>query len=216
MATSFQITLAPKYYLDNFQTLLGYVKHLYADLLNQEEHRWIERFAELTEDAQCLLIRLMTRKGEWFRSDKLHYSELQSIDHCIDELVDKQFISTNSTDFATLASTLLTKAEILDFYPDLPKTTRKPELLLRLADLAESPSVKLPFTAIQLLDNDKLSLFCLLFLVTNIKSLLSLSLMISEFIVLNAMKYHQIHAYLMNEKILIRQWHFTLYQSNTK
>ena len=163
MSISSQITLAPKYYLSNFQKLLIHVEHLYADLLHHEEHLWLVRFRALTEDAQCLLIRLMTRKGEWFRSDKLHYSELSSMKNCIHELVNEQFINTTNIDVVTLASTLLTKAEILSFFPELPKTARKPELLRQLSALSDHPPLNLPFTTLRLVDNDKLKLFCLLF-----------------------------------------------------
>ncbi|WP_428793638.1 VRR-NUC domain-containing protein [Vibrio nomapromontoriensis] len=164
MAASSQITLAPKYYLANFHKLLCHVEHLYADLLNHEESLWLARFRKLTNDAQCLLIRLMTRKGEWFRSDKLHYPELDSIDSCIAELVNQRFINdTVAVDITTLATALLTKAEILHLFPELPKNLRKPELLQTLAATNASLPLNLPFTAVQLLDNDKLALFCLLF-----------------------------------------------------
>ncbi|MGR5284101.1 VRR-NUC domain-containing protein [Vibrio maritimus] len=164
MSNPSPIILEPKYYLSNFMTLLRSVEGLYGDLLAASERNWLARFYSLEEDEQCLLIRLMTRKGEWFRSDKLVYPELATTELLLSKLELAGFIDlTLPSSPNVLADKLLTKPELLSLYPELPKTLRKPKLIELLPEQFESSTVSLPFTPIKLVDNDKLPLFCLLF-----------------------------------------------------
>jgi hypothetical protein len=145
-------------------TLLHGVGGLYGDLLDASERRWLDRFYSLEEDEQCLLVRMMTRKGEWFRSDKLTYPELGATEQLLNKLELAGFIDlTLPSSPHVLADKLLTKPELLSLYPELPKALRKPKLINLLPEQFESSTVSLPFTTIKLVDNDKLSLFCLLF-----------------------------------------------------
>ena len=66
----------PLYYLYNFRQVLSWVEQRYADLLNHDELAFIQAFAGLPTAAQALLVRMVMRKGQWFRSDKLDYSEI--------------------------------------------------------------------------------------------------------------------------------------------
>ncbi|GMQ48685.1 VRR-NUC domain-containing protein [Vibrio sp. 10N] len=158
------ITLEPKYYLSNFMTLLRSVERLYGDLLNKMEHDWFARFYALEQDEQCLLIRMMTRKGEWFRSDKLTYPELSGTEQLLSKLELAGFLDlTPPSSPRELADKLLTKPELLSLFPELPKALRKPELIALLPEQIESTEISLPFTPVKLIDNDKLPLFCLLF-----------------------------------------------------
>lgn len=75
------------YYLDNFQFLLRFVSERYARLLTAEEKSFAETFAGLDESASKLFVRLLNRKGEYFRVDKLNYDEIPNIDTALDELV---------------------------------------------------------------------------------------------------------------------------------
>ncbi|GAL33806.1 hypothetical protein restriction endonuclease-like VRR-NUC domain [Vibrio maritimus] len=158
------IVLEPKYYLSNFITLLRGVEGLYGDLLAAPERSWLDRFYLLEEDEQCLLIRMMTRKGEWFRSDKLIYPELGATEQLLNKLELAGFIDlTLPKSPHVLADKLLTKPELLSLYPDLPKALRKSQLIELLPEQFESSTLSLPFTPIKLVDNEKLPLFCLLF-----------------------------------------------------
>jgi hypothetical protein len=140
--------------------LLRSVEGLYGDLLAASERNWLDRFYSLEEDEQCLLIRLMTRKGEWFRSDKLVYPELATTELLLSKLELAGFIDlTLPSSPNVLADKLLTKPELLSLYPELPKTLRKPKLIELLPEQFESSTVSLPFTPIKLVDNDKLPLF---------------------------------------------------------
>lgn len=66
----------PLYYLHNFRQVLVWVSQRYADLLDEPERAFIDAFEQLPAPAQALLVRMVMRKGEWFRTDKLDYAEI--------------------------------------------------------------------------------------------------------------------------------------------
>lgn len=104
--------LPPDYYLRNFTFLLDWVVEGYADLLHPEEIRFVETFHSLDKDSQCLLVRLMSRKGPWFRADKLDYSEIGHPELAADALIQHQLLSRDVVlDIKSLAN-LLTKPEL--------------------------------------------------------------------------------------------------------
>lgn len=68
-----------RYYLHNFVRALDWLRTRYADLLGPPEQDFIARFAQLPEPAQALLVRLVMRRGPWFRAAKLAYEEIGDI-----------------------------------------------------------------------------------------------------------------------------------------
>lgn len=66
------------YYLHNFQRALDWLGQRYGDLLSEPESRFLTQFAQLPQPAQALLVRMVMRKGPWFRADKLVYEEIGS------------------------------------------------------------------------------------------------------------------------------------------
>lgn len=73
------VELPPKYYHDNFEYLLNFVKDKYADLLVESEWRFLRKYYTLPEDAQCLFIRFANRKGLFFKVNTLKYGEIEDI-----------------------------------------------------------------------------------------------------------------------------------------
>ena len=67
------------YYLHNFVRALDWLRTRYADVLGAPEQDFIARFAQLPEPAQALLVRLVMRRGPWFRAGKLAYDEIGDI-----------------------------------------------------------------------------------------------------------------------------------------
>ena len=86
------VELPPKYYLDNFRFVLDHVRALYEDILTAQESAFADDFNALSEDAQCLYVRLLSRRGDWFRTDKLNYSEISDINAAADELAAEEFL----------------------------------------------------------------------------------------------------------------------------
>ncbi|MDF0729534.1 VRR-NUC domain-containing protein [Pseudomonas entomophila] len=66
----------PFYYLHNFRQVLAWVEQRYADLLDPEALGFVQAFASLPQPSQALLVRMVMRKGELFRSDRLAYTEI--------------------------------------------------------------------------------------------------------------------------------------------
>ncbi|MDZ3992392.1 VRR-NUC domain-containing protein [Pseudomonas sp. Teo4] len=66
----------PLYYLHNFREVLLWVEQRYADLLDAHELAFIQAFTRLEEPAQALMVRMVMRKGELFRCDRLDYAEI--------------------------------------------------------------------------------------------------------------------------------------------
>ena len=66
----------PLYYLRNFETVLRWVSHCHGDLLDDAERAFVAGVAAQPVAARALLTRMVMRKGELFRADKLRYPEI--------------------------------------------------------------------------------------------------------------------------------------------
>lgn len=90
--------LPSTYYHRNFQQLIDQSQYLYVDLLDQQQQQWLHRYQTLPGSAQCLYVRLLSRKGEWFRSEKLHYAEIPDIQNAAQALHQARLIDIFSAD----------------------------------------------------------------------------------------------------------------------
>jgi len=66
----------PFYYLENFNTALGWLQQRYGDLLSAPEMGFMERFQQLPQCSSALLVRMLGRRGDLFRTEKLKYEEI--------------------------------------------------------------------------------------------------------------------------------------------
>ena len=66
----------PLYYLKNFETVVSWVAEHHGDLLLEEERKRLDDIRCLSVAARALLVRLVMRRGECFRVDRLNYPEL--------------------------------------------------------------------------------------------------------------------------------------------
>ncbi len=159
------VVLPEDYYLTNFQKLLGFVEKRYVDLLNDSETDFLNTFQLLEEDAQKLYVRLASRKGPVFRTDKLNYSEITSIELAVNELVGADLIQANPPLDIVGLSDLMTKSELLLCFPDQLVTyrnERKQALVNRLVDSGQA-CPDLPFTTLQPLYMEELRTLLFLF-----------------------------------------------------
>ncbi|MGR5166049.1 VRR-NUC domain-containing protein [Vibrio astriarenae] len=144
------VELAPDYYLHNFFKLTQHATEFYPDLLTPAEHRWIEQFHTLSHDAQCLLVRLLSRKGQWFRSDKLNYSEISDLSAAIHALAQQRFICVSNTlTEPEVLSALLTKPELCIAFPELKRSLSKSELLAEMPNTFAISLDKIEFIELQ-------------------------------------------------------------------
>lgn len=156
--------LAPDYYLKNFRFLVEWVDKRYADLLSTEEQDFIQQFYQLNTDAQCLLVRLSSRKGPLFRRDKLNYREITSIDTAAQHLIDVGLLMAETPISLEVLSGSLTKPELLLLFADQlvgVKQARKEVLIQHIASQFIEPRTWLEWTNNQLgaawyLDNQQI------------------------------------------------------------
>lgn len=85
--------LPESYYLANFQEMLAGVQARYLDILPPSYIDFLQRFQSMPESAQCLLVRLLLRKGNYFRQRQLRYSEVGSLSVATDILDEAGMVS---------------------------------------------------------------------------------------------------------------------------
>lgn len=103
-----KIELPVKYYLSHFQELRSVLTEHYSDFFEFGHTRFLQDFDLLSEDAQCLYLRMLNRKGKFFFKEGLEYQEITSLEDALKELLHKEFILELSETH---------KGELLDFLP---------------------------------------------------------------------------------------------------
>ncbi len=143
------IELPPKYYLDYFRYLLGFVRDKYAHILNETEYAFLDAFDALGENAQSLFVRFSNRRGAFFRVRRLNYPEIEHWAAGLLQLQECGFaerIGVQHIDRAGELLNVFTKPELLEFAKFLNLDVRgkgslkKEEVvdfLLETADFAE-------------------------------------------------------------------------------
>jgi len=126
----------PFYYLNNFQTVLDWVRSRYEDLLQPDEIRFIDDFASLPRASQALLVRMVMRKGTLFRHSRLIYDEIGSTTAAAIPLTELGWIDTTPDLSLEELFALLTRTEIVKAFAgklNRPQG-RKTELFEQLID----------------------------------------------------------------------------------
>ncbi|MFT5563158.1 MAG: hypothetical protein ACJAYE_001774 [Candidatus Azotimanducaceae bacterium] len=153
------------YYLDNFRYLLTFVQGHYADVLNDSELRFCADFEGLGRDTQRLYVRLVGRKGPYFRHDKLNYDEIADLNCALDQLVESGFVARNHINDAGPWLSLATRPELLSHFEISNRTERKDALSTAVVEgytLSEIQN-RLPFDLLEPRHEDALNVLRLLF-----------------------------------------------------
>ena len=129
--------LPPHYYLHNFRFVIDWVTDQHSDLLNAEEAAFIQTFNQLNQDSQCLLVRMLGRKGCWFRSAKLRYAEISDHRLAAEQLVQSRLVSLDAPLSITELVNIVTKPELLFLFPDLLQTYKSQRKDILVEVLAE-------------------------------------------------------------------------------
>ena len=136
--TVFPQDLPPKYYHDYFCYVLDFVRKRYSAILHEHEIEFLDHYAALSENAQCLFIRFSNRSKSFFRVNSISYHEIDDIPAVLEELHENRFIETlcdTHTDRSGEIIELFTKEQLLELTkllePDvLPaKSIKKPDLV---------------------------------------------------------------------------------------
>jgi len=143
------------YYLNNFQLVLDSITKRYLDLLNGEETGFIERFSQLPQVSQALMVRMIMRKPCLFRAESLHYPEIGPLTEAMPPLVAARWVTGDPEITVDELFSLTTKPRLVQLlnFPSgdsqLPKAAllARSRLLfprpLKLSDLASSGSTEL-------------------------------------------------------------------------
>ena len=126
--------LAPHYYRDNFLQLLETVEAQYGDILLTHESDFIQCYRQLPFVAQCLYVRLVSRRGPWFREAALDYPELGQLETPVSDLLEAGMaLEPEALDPEELGK-LCTREELLSMFGGT--RTNKQSLLDALAETA--------------------------------------------------------------------------------
>lgn len=88
------IILPPKYYLEHFEDFITSVKTHQSHLMEESHKRYLLDFAQLSEDAKCLLIRMINRSGKIFSKTALIYDEISDYENSWQELFAMNFVTS--------------------------------------------------------------------------------------------------------------------------
>ncbi|WP_201167461.1 VRR-NUC domain-containing protein [Pseudomonas sp. S31] len=128
----------PFYYLHNFRQVLAWVEHRYADLLDVQELAFLQQFAQLEQPAQALMVRMVMRKGELFRLDRLAYAEIGAPEQVLQPLLALGWVAEPEQLSLAQLFHLLRKDELAGCFADYlakPRASKR-EMLAQLEPLA--------------------------------------------------------------------------------
>lgn len=125
------------YYLHNFERALGWLAERHIDLLGDAEQEFLAQFSTLPELSRALLVRLLMRRGRWFRESKLNYEEIPSISEAAAPLLELGMLDAQGPMDLDELFALHTKQELFDLFKAAPlkASMRKPEILSALRGL---------------------------------------------------------------------------------
>jgi hypothetical protein len=127
------------YYLDNFQRVLASLDARYAELLSPEERQFIAHFGVLPQAPRALLVRMVMRRGVFFRRSRLHYTEIGETSSAMAPLLDAGWVKVDPALDVKQLERLLTKGELIQHF-SLSRQCRK----LKKSELVNCLSAQYP------------------------------------------------------------------------
>jgi DNA polymerase-3 subunit epsilon len=95
------------YYHDHFIEMLAFVRTTYGSILTDEHDAFVARFQRLSKDAQCLLVRMVNRRGTIFNRSLFKYDEISDLERAADDLLAcGQARCLRDEDYATFVTCL--------------------------------------------------------------------------------------------------------------
>jgi VRR-NUC domain len=124
----------PYYYLENFNVALDWLRERYRELLADEERRFMADFARLPTESAALVVRMIMRQGDLFRTSKLNYGEIGCPRTAAAPLVDLGWLDPRPLVSFPSLWRILRKAEICSAFGLEGAAVRKAELLPLLGE----------------------------------------------------------------------------------
>jgi hypothetical protein len=103
------------YYHDHFVEMLAFVRATYGSILTDEHDAFVRRFQHLSKDAQCLLIRMVNRRGTIFNRSLFRYAEISDLERAADDLLacgQARFLGMDSQNASSILNNAATFYEI--------------------------------------------------------------------------------------------------------
>lgn len=134
------------YYLHNFQRALDWVQGRHGDLLDDAEQQFLACFRALPQDARALLVRMVMRRGPWFRASKLAYEEIPHTEEAAAPLLALGWLCTEQDLSLSELFALHTKRELLQILQGAPLHAAMPKIDM-LQALADRAGLRQPYAA---------------------------------------------------------------------
>jgi hypothetical protein len=122
----------PFYYLENFHTALGWLQQRYGDLLSASEMGFMEQFQRLPLQPSALLVRMLGRRGDVFRTEKLRYEEIGCARAAATALIEAGWVDSAPVLTVAELGRLLRKGELQQVFGS---AVRKADLLMSIEGL---------------------------------------------------------------------------------
>ena len=134
------------YYLLNFERALAWLAARYDDLMDAQEHAFLDAFAGLPQESRALLVRMLMRKGTLFRASRLSYDEIGCPLRAAAPMAALGWVDTGRSLTLDDLFALSTRAQLLEIFAaaiaSIPgaKSMRKPDLLETLRPIYDRDS----------------------------------------------------------------------------
>lgn len=130
----------PYYYLENFNVALEWLRDRYGELLAADEQRFMANFARLPLSAAALVVRMIMRQGDLFRTSKLNYTEIGPPEEAASPLIELGWVDPRPAVGLPDLCRVLRKNELWTILGlrGAARTVRKAELIELAAELAET------------------------------------------------------------------------------
>ncbi len=147
--------LPPRYYLSHFKDMIGAIQKGHRSFLEDSHLTFLNDFENLSEEAQCLYVRFVNRKGRFFFREAIRYPEIPDIDGAIVELRKKEFVLPPLRSYLPEIFQGQAKEKLFDYCEHfglvVKKSWPKPRFLEELAivDLEKFPMEKMEGCLVQ-------------------------------------------------------------------
>jgi len=128
--------LPTKYYLDHAHELFAFVENECSDLLNHQHRSYLHGIHQLSETAQCLLVRCLARKPHYIKRATLSYVEIGEVDALLPELQSAGYLRPASGDDWQSLVNQLTKPQLIACLIEAPVKLKASDKKQCLVDYA--------------------------------------------------------------------------------
>lgn len=143
METERSRVLPEDYYVANFHALASFVCRTYEDILAEAELSWYTKLTRCSKSAQCLYIRLVTRRRSVFRLRKLNYPEIGNVHDAAAELAAAGLASTAGPESLAVVVAAYTKPELVHLLDlDNSRSLPRASLVQQIVDSSSSQCSK--------------------------------------------------------------------------